>query len=96
MYVDDTLGLSAQLAYYFILSIFPVMIIVVTLLPYLPFTDAQFMHAVDLFVPDNAAKFVQKILLEVISHQKKPIIKEPAQFIRSPQKCTKPPRNYQA
>lgn len=57
---DDIFGLSAQMAYYFLLSIFPMMIVLVTLLLVLPITDAQFFEYIERVLPESGVVTIIK------------------------------------
>ena len=48
---DNVPGLAAQLAYFFLLSLFPFMIFLVTLVGYLPYTDLGILN----FISDSSA-----------------------------------------
>ncbi|MDQ1410094.1 MAG: rane protein [Acidobacteriaceae bacterium] len=66
---DDVLGRSAQLAYYFFLALFPLLICVVTVLGVLAGKDAHVQDAVLNFLasvlPGSASMLIQKTLTEV-------------------------------
>jgi membrane protein len=66
---DDVLGRSAQLAYYFFLALFPLLISVVTVLGVLAGKGAHVQDAVLNFLstvlPGSASDLVQKTLTEV-------------------------------
>jgi len=62
---DDVFGLSAQVAYYFLLAIFPMLFAIITLLPFFNFTNEQFLSFAERFVPEGAGDTVYQILQEV-------------------------------
>jgi membrane protein len=65
---DDVFGRSAQLAYYFFLALFPLLICVVTILGVLAGKDAHVQDAVFNFLailPGSASTLIQKTLTEV-------------------------------
>lgn len=66
---DDVLGLAAQLAYFFLLSLFPLLIFLVTLLPYLPITQDEMLGVVADFAPGETMFFIETNLNEIMSHQ---------------------------
>lgn len=66
---DDVLGLAAQLAYFFLLSLFPLLIFLVTLLPYLPITQDEMLGVVGDFAPGETMFFIESNLNEIMSHQ---------------------------
>ncbi|MBP3038512.1 YihY/virulence factor BrkB family protein [Bacillaceae bacterium Marseille-Q3522] len=63
--VGDVFGLAAQLAYFFILSLFPLLIFLVTLLPYLPITQDDLLAVIRDFAPAEALNFIEKNLHEI-------------------------------
>lgn len=66
---DDVLGLAAQLAYFFLLSLFPLLIFVVTLLPYLPITQENVLSVIRDFAPEQTMDLIEMNLNEVMSKQ---------------------------
>ena len=49
MLADDCLGLSAQLAYYFFLALFPALLFMVALISFLPVGRERALRAIELF-----------------------------------------------
>lgn len=66
---DDVLGLAAQLAYFFLLSLFPLLIFLVTLFPYLPITQVEMLGVIADFAPGQTMVFIESNLNEIMSHQ---------------------------
>lgn len=66
---DEVTGLAAQLAYYFLLSIFPLLIFVITLLPFLPVNQADIMDILHTYAPAESAKLLEASLKEIMSNQ---------------------------
>lgn len=66
---DDVLGLAAQLAYFFLLSLFPLLIFLVTLIPYLPIPQIEILGVVADFAPGETMAFIEDNLNEIMSHQ---------------------------
>lgn len=64
---DDLPGLSAQLAYFFLLSLFPLLIVLFTLLPYLPIQDILGM--IRDFAPVEAMDLIEKNINEIMNHR---------------------------
>ncbi len=62
--------LAAQLAYYFLLSLFPFLIFVVTLLPMLGFTGEEFVELLRPYVPDEAMQLVDDNLNAIFGSKK--------------------------
>lgn len=58
----DSLGYSAQLAYFFLLSLFPLLITMFSLLPYLPLKTEDIMYFISDFAPDETITFIDSTL----------------------------------
>ncbi|RIW32304.1 YihY/virulence factor BrkB family protein [Bacillus salacetis] len=65
----DVTGLAAQLAYFFLLSLFPLLIFMVTLLPYLPFTQEDILNVISDFAPGETMQMIQSTINEVMSNR---------------------------
>ncbi|MFD2680107.1 YihY/virulence factor BrkB family protein [Bacillus seohaeanensis] len=65
----DVTGLAAQLAYFFLLSLFPLLIFLVTLLPYLPFTQADILGVIRDFAPGESIAMIENTLKEILSNR---------------------------
>ncbi|KIL50785.1 hypothetical protein KP77_14050 [Jeotgalibacillus alimentarius] len=61
----DTPGLGAQLAYYFLLSLFPLLIFALALLPYLDITQAELLDMFREFAPGDAMALIESTISEV-------------------------------
>ncbi|OLN23680.1 ribonuclease [Domibacillus antri] len=66
---SDVPGVGAQMAYFFLLALFPLMIFMVTLLGYLPIDPDQVFIVIKDFAPADTLSMVQDILQEVTSNQ---------------------------
>ena len=64
---DDVFDLAAQLAYYFLLSIFPLLIFVMTLLPYLPITKEDLLGIVEGFAPGDIMNTIESNIDQVLN-----------------------------
>jgi membrane protein len=62
---DEVSSLSAQLSYYFILSIFPFLIFLITLLDYTPLTQQSTIDELSNLLPESAFVIVREVLTEV-------------------------------
>ncbi|UOE56420.1 YihY/virulence factor BrkB family protein [Bacillus sp. CMF12] len=62
---DDVFGLAAQLAYFFLLSLFPLLIFLVTLVPYLPITQQDILNVVRDFAPGETMKLIETNIYEI-------------------------------
>jgi membrane protein len=66
---DDLPGMSAQLAYYFLLSLFPLLIVMFSLLPYLPIHEHDMLGMIRGFAPEEAMQLIEKNVNEIMSHR---------------------------
>src|SRR5690554_4196654 len=66
---NDISGLAAQLAYFFLLSLFPLLIFIVTLLPYTPLTEKDIFYVVQDFLPLESFTMIEKTLSEVMENR---------------------------
>jgi membrane protein len=64
---DDLPGLSAQLAYYFLLSLFPLLIVIFTLIPYLPIPHQDMLGIVSDFAPIEAMDLIEKNVHDIMN-----------------------------
>ncbi len=62
---DEVSSLGAQLSYFFILSVFPFLIFLVTLLDYTPLTEQDTIEEISVLLPESAFAIVKEILTEV-------------------------------
>ncbi|KAB2331928.1 YihY/virulence factor BrkB family protein [Bacillus mesophilum] len=56
---DDVFGLAAQLAYFFLLSLFPLLLFLVTLVPYLPITLEDILSVVRDYAPGDTMALIE-------------------------------------
>lgn len=66
---DDLSGLSAQLAYYFLLSLFPLLIFLFTLLPYISIPQEYMLGLLKEYAPAEAMALIKKNLQDVMDHR---------------------------
>lgn len=66
---DDVFGLAAQLAYFFLLSLFPLLIFLVTLLSYLPFSQEDLLGVIGDFAPGETKNFINTNIHEIVGNQ---------------------------
>jgi membrane protein len=66
---DDLPGLSAQLAYFLLLSLFPLLIVLFTLLPYIPFPHEDMLGMIRDFAPAEAINLIEKNVNEIMNHR---------------------------
>ncbi|WP_042351802.1 YihY/virulence factor BrkB family protein [Bacillus massiliigorillae] len=55
----DVSGMAAQLAFFFLLSLFPLLLFLVTLLPYLPITAQDILDFLGTYVPESSMKIIE-------------------------------------
>lgn len=65
----DIAGLAAQLAYFFLLSLFPLLIFIVTLLPYLNIDEAQVFRLLENIAPQEVYILISDTLSEVLTNR---------------------------
>ncbi|HLR67493.1 YihY/virulence factor BrkB family protein [Virgibacillus alimentarius] len=65
----DVFGLSAQLAYFFLLSLFPFLLFLITLLGYLPIDEQSFMGFIDTYAPPEITELINTNLNQLINAQ---------------------------
>lgn len=65
----DMSGMGAQLAYFFLLSFFPMFIFLVTLLPYLKLERGQVFDFLSNIMPDEVYSLIEGTLIELLSSQ---------------------------
>ena len=63
--VVDYFGVAAQLSYYFLLSLFPLLIFLVSLFPYLPITQENMLGLVKDFAPQESMKLIETNLSQL-------------------------------
>ncbi|MGM0852405.1 MAG: YihY/virulence factor BrkB family protein [Bacillota bacterium] len=66
---NDVTGLAAQIAYYFLLSLFPLLIFIVTLLPYLPVDQGDILGLVRDFAPGETMSMIEETLQDIMSNR---------------------------
>ncbi|WP_312472456.1 YihY/virulence factor BrkB family protein [Neobacillus sp.] len=66
---DDLPGLSAQLAYFLLLSLFPLLIVLFTLLPYFPIPHQDMLGMIRDFAPVEAMDLIEKNVDEIMNHR---------------------------
>ncbi|WP_244093877.1 YihY/virulence factor BrkB family protein [Jeotgalibacillus sp. R-1-5s-1] len=66
---SETTGLGAQLAYFFLLSLFPLLIFAMALLPYLPITQQDMLNIFAQFAPGETMTLIESTVSEVATGQ---------------------------
>ena len=62
---NDYFGFAAQLSYFFLLSLFPLLIFLVTLLPYLPITQVDLLSVFRDFAPSGTMELIEMNLSQI-------------------------------
>lgn len=66
---DELSRLSAELAYYFLLSLFPFLIFLITLLAYLPLSEADVLATITQYAPKESMVLIETTLNQILSKQ---------------------------
>ncbi|SFM45915.1 membrane protein [Gracilibacillus orientalis] len=66
---DEVPGLAAQLSYFFLLSLFPFMIFLVTLVGYLPFDEINVMNFVSTYAPEEIMTLLNDNLAQIMNNR---------------------------
>src|SRR5699024_11295205 len=71
MRIDDTVvfGLAAQLAYFFLLSLFPFLVFLITLLGYLPIDEQSFIVLIERYAPAEITELINTNLNQLVNAQ---------------------------
>ncbi|WP_458414707.1 YihY/virulence factor BrkB family protein [Schinkia sp. CFF1] len=67
---DEVIGLSAELAYFFLLSLFPFLIFLITLIGYLPISQEDLLGLVSRFAPGEAMDLIETNLRQILEGPK--------------------------
>src|SRR5699024_12126660 len=70
---DDYFGLSAQLAYFFLLSLFPLLLFSITLVGYLPIDEHIVLELLNTVDPEESMEYTSSNLSESVNEQKSDI-----------------------
>lgn len=65
----DVFGLAAQLAYFFLLSLFPFLLFLVTLLGYLPIDENTVMTFISMYAPTEITNLIQTNISQLVHGQ---------------------------
>lgn len=65
----EVLGLSAQLAYFFLLSLFPFLMFLITLLGYLPVDNRLILELLSEYLPQDVTMMIEQNLTQLINHR---------------------------
>lgn len=65
----DVMGLASQLAFFFLLSLFPLLIFIMTLLPFLNIDEAQIYLFLRDYAPESVAMLIESTLSEILQNR---------------------------
>lgn len=63
---NDVIGMAAQLAYFFLLSLFPLLIFMMTLLPFTPLEQKDILNVLESALPAEGYKMIETTISEVM------------------------------
>ncbi|MBW8348361.1 YihY/virulence factor BrkB family protein [Bacillus sp. IITD106] len=66
---NDVTGMAAQLAYFFLLSLFPLLFFIVTLLPFTPLTQQDIFNLIKDVAPSETISMIEKTLNEIMQNR---------------------------
>lgn len=66
---DNVLGTAAELSYYFLLALFPLLIFMTSIIGFLPGADNSLLIGLQRALPPDAMKLVREVLDDVVSHR---------------------------
>ncbi|WP_186306509.1 YihY/virulence factor BrkB family protein [Siminovitchia fortis] len=66
---NDVTGFAAQLSYFFLLSLFPMLIFLFTLLPYTPLTQQDIFHTIKDFAPLETYTMIERTISEIMDNR---------------------------
>ncbi|MRX73359.1 YihY family inner membrane protein [Bacillus lacus] len=66
---DDVTGMSAELAYFFLLSLFPFLIFLITLFGFLPLSEEDVLSFLAQYAPEGTMLMIENILSQVLNTQ---------------------------
>lgn len=69
IYDVDVMGVGAQLAFFFLLSIFPLLIFLVTLVPYLNLSEEQIYNFIEEVAPHEVFVLIEQTLNDILTTQ---------------------------
>lgn len=66
---DDVFGTAAELSYYFLLALFPLLIFITSLIGFLPGTHNGLVRDLERIVPADAMELVRGTLTDIVNHR---------------------------
>src|SRR5690625_3867328 len=69
MIADDIFGLAAQLAYFFVLSLFPLLLFIMTLIGHLPIDEQSFIDLLATVAPEETMDLINENISRLVNEQ---------------------------
>ncbi|HLR80854.1 MAG TPA: YihY/virulence factor BrkB family protein [Bacillota bacterium] len=69
MIADDIFGLAAQLAYFFLLSLFPLLLFIMTLIGHLPIDEQSFIDLLATVAPEETMDLINENISRLVNEQ---------------------------
>lgn len=66
---DSATGLAAQQAYYYMLAIFPLLILIVAIVPYLNIDPQRAINVVNQLLPEESAQMIRENIIRLVSER---------------------------
>ncbi|WP_379971004.1 YihY/virulence factor BrkB family protein [Ectobacillus sp. sgz5001026] len=66
---DDVAGLASQLAYFFLLSLFPALVFLLTIVGYLPLESQDILLFLKQYIPSDAMKVIETNVTKIVQNQ---------------------------
>ncbi|OEH91328.1 YihY/virulence factor BrkB family protein [Bacillus solimangrovi] len=66
---DEVPGLAAQLAYFFLLSLFPFLIFLITLIGYLPLSQEDVLGTISQYAPGETMDLIESTLVNIVNER---------------------------
>ncbi|SFS90827.1 YihY/virulence factor BrkB family protein [Marininema halotolerans] len=73
-YREGVFDLSAQLAYYFLLSVFPFLLVVITLLGFLPISPENILEFIKPYAPAHTHQLIKNTLISIIGVERRNLL----------------------
>lgn len=67
---NEALGMSAELAYFFLLSLFPFLIFVLTLIAYVPITQEDVLGVIRQYAPGESMRLIETNVSRILNEQR--------------------------
>ncbi len=67
---NEALGMSAELAYFFLLSLFPFLIFLLTLIAYVPITQEDVLGVIRQYAPGDTMKLIETNVVRILNEQR--------------------------